>query len=123
MTAVMFEHRDQVYAVTLLPYDPLAVEAIKAVVPSFARRWSPLQREWLIDAVYEQRLAAALRRLDCTIVGLDGQRYHGANSAEWAREVFRRVGPERAPLAYKALSRICHPDTSTGDHRLMQELN
>ena len=62
MTAVMFEHRDQVYAVTLLPYDPLAVEAIKAVVPSFARRWSPLQREWLIDAVYGQRLAAALRR-------------------------------------------------------------
>jgi hypothetical protein len=124
MTAALFEHRGQVYAVTLAPYDPMAVELIKAVVPSFARRWSPPRRDWVIDEVYGHRLAEALRRLNCTIIGLDDptQRRHGADSAAWARAVFQRVGPTRAPLAYKLLSRACHPDHG-GDHQLQLELN
>jgi hypothetical protein len=71
MTAVMFDHCGQVYAVTLGSYDPMAVEVIKAAVPSFARRWSPAHREWLIDEVYGERLAAALRRINYTVIGVD----------------------------------------------------
>ena len=101
----------------------MAVEAIKAAVPAFARRWSPPRREWVIDEVCGQRLAAALRRINCTIVGLDNDlRYSGTDSAEWARAVFQRVGHDRAPLAYKLLSRVCHPDHG-GDHQLRIELN
>jgi hypothetical protein len=125
MTAVYFERRGTIYAVTLGLYDPMAVEVIKAAVPSFARRWSPPLREWFIDEVYGQRLAAALRRINCTIIGLDddhAQRCYGSDSAEWAREVFHRVGPSRAPLAYRLLSKLCHPDHG-GDHELQLELN
>ena len=102
----------------------MALEVIKAVVPPFARRWSPPLREWVIDEVYGLRLCEALRRLDCTIVGLDDplNRTHVSDSAGWARAVFQRVGPTRAPQAYTLLSRVCHPDHG-GDHQLQLELN
>ena len=126
MTVVMFEHRGQTFAVTLIPYDRMALDVIKSVVPPFARRWSKARREWVIDDVYGDRLVAALRRLDCSIVGLDDppepSRYRGSDSAAWARAVFQRVGPTRAPQAFKLLSRICHPDHG-GDHQLQIELN
>jgi hypothetical protein len=128
MTAAMFDRRAQVYTVTLIPYNQTALDAIKAVVPPYARRWCPSRREWSIDEAYGQRLAAALRRLDCTIVGLDSPQNpaqnpaHAADSAGWARAVFQRVGPNRAPQAYKLLSRLCHPDHG-GDHQLQTELN
>lgn len=124
MTAVMFERRGQSFAVTLIPYDRMALEVIKTVVPPFARRWSPARREWVIDEVYGHRLAAALRRMNCMIVGFDEptQRRHDPDSAGWARAVFARVGVARAPLAYRLLSRVCHPDHG-GDHQLQIELN
>ncbi len=34
MTAVYFERRGQIYAITLSAYDPMAVETLKAVVPA-----------------------------------------------------------------------------------------
>ena len=122
MTAAYFERRGTVYAVTLDTYDVDAVEIIKAAVPSFARRWSKPRREWLIDEVYGQRLAAALRRINCTIVGLDHRDHAHDDSSAWARTLFRRLGPARAPQAYRLLSRVCHPDHG-GDHQLQIELN
>ncbi len=123
MTAVRFEHRGHMYAVTFT-YDPMIVEMLKLVVPSYARSWSKPRREWLVEAMYGKPLADALRRLDCTIVGIDDhpQRPHGTDTAGWARSVFARVGSSRAPLAYKLLSRLCHPDHG-GDHQLQVELN
>jgi hypothetical protein len=44
-------------------------------------------------------------------------------SNDWAHSLFRAVGPDRAEAVYKALSRVLHPDTPTGDHQLMQQLN
>jgi hypothetical protein len=38
------------------------------------------------------------------------------------REPCPRVGPDRAPLAYRLLSKVCHPDHG-GDHQLQLELN
>ncbi len=125
MTAVRFQRRGDIHAVTFA-YNPDVVETIKLVVPNFLRTWNPQRREWLIhETVYAQQLADTLRRLGHTIIGLDdppAQRYHGTDSAGWARAVFQRVGPNRAPLAYKLLSRLCHPDHG-GDHQLQVELN
>jgi hypothetical protein len=126
MTAVRFQRRGDVHAVTFA-YNPDVVETIKLVVPSFLRSWNPDRREWLIlEPVYATQLADTLRRLAHTIIGLDDpppQRQHTTDPAGWARAVFARVGPSRAPVAYRLLSKLCHPDTATGDHLLMQELN
>jgi hypothetical protein len=127
MTAVRFERRGAIYAITLGSYDALVVEVLKATVPTYARSWNKPRREWLIETVYGKPLAEALRQIGCTIVGLDDQpddpnRHHGPDPAGWARAVFQRVGPNRTPQAYRLLSRICHPDHG-GDHQLQLELN
>ena len=124
MTAVRFQRRGDAHAVTFA-YNPEVVELLKASVPSFIRSWNPDRREWLIlEPVYATQFAATLRRLGHTIIGLDDppNRHHGTDPAGWARSVFQRVGPRRAPLAYRLLSRLCHPDHG-GDHQLQVELN
>ena len=124
MTAVRFQRRGDIHAVTFA-YDPMIVELLKASVPSFIRSWNPDRREWLIlEPVYATQFADTLRRLGHTILGIDDppQRQHTTDPAGWARAVFQRVGPNRAPLAYKLLSRLCHPDHG-GDHHLQVELN
>ena len=123
MTAVMFERRAGMYVVTFT-YDPMIVEMLKLVVPSYARTWSKPRREWLIETVYGKPLADALGRLGATVIGLDDppHRQHATDPAGWAKAVFQRVGPNRAPLAYRLLSRLCHPDHG-GDHQLQIELN
>jgi hypothetical protein len=119
MTYVSFERRGNTYAVRF-PYDPLIVEVLKLTVPPSARTWDKPRREWTIEHMYDKPLADALRRLGCTIIGLDPP--DEPPHSHWARAVFARVGPTRAPLAYKLLSRVCHPDHG-GDHQLQLELN
>jgi hypothetical protein len=123
MTAVRFERRDTITAVTFA-YDPTVVDTIKSTVPAFLRSWNPVRREWrILEPVYAAELARVLRGAGYTIVGLDPPHPTGrSDSAGWARSVFARVGPARAPLAYKLLSRVCHPDHG-GDHQLQLELN
>jgi hypothetical protein len=125
MTAIRFQRRGDTHAVTFA-YNPDVVELLKATVPSFLRSWNPDRREWLIlEPVYATQLADTLRRLGHTIIGIDDppvQRQHATDPAGWARAVFQRIGPGRAPLAYKLLSRLCHPDHG-GDHQLQVELN
>lgn len=117
---VRFENRGNRYAVTFT-YDPLMVELLKLTVPPCARSWSRPRREWLVEAIYGRPLADAMRSAGATVVGVDDHPTRG-DPADWARSVFRRVGPTRAPLAYRLLSRVCHPDHG-GDHDLQTELN
>ncbi len=117
MTAVRFERRSDAYALTFT-YEAFIVDVIKLTVPPYARTWSKPRREWLIEPVYGRPLADELRRQGCTIIGLD----EANDGQHWARAVFQRVGPDRAPLAYRLLSRLCHPDHG-GDHQLQLELN
>jgi hypothetical protein len=125
MTAVRFQRSGDTTAVTFA-YDPTIVETIKLVVPSFLLSWNRARREWsILEPVYAAELAQVLRGAGYTVIGLDvpsADRQHAADSAAWARAVLQRVGPDRAPLAYRLLSRVCHPDHG-GDHQLQQELN
>lgn len=41
----------------------------------------------------------------------------------WATLLFERLGPERADMTYRLLSKLLHPDMPLGDKTLMQELN
>ncbi len=123
MSAVCFEPRGAAYAVTF-PYSPQLVSIIKTTVPGYARTWNQTGKQWTVETLWAPILAAEIRRLGHTVHGLDNppNRSHGNDPAAWARSVFQRVGPHRAPLAYKLLSRLCHPDHG-GDHLLQVELN
>ena len=119
MTAVRFDRRGDIYAVTFT-YDPVVVEMLKLIVPSYARSWNPVRRKWLIETVYGKPLADVLTNLGCTVVGIDTDQ---PDQSDWARVLFRRVGEHRAGPVFRSLSRILHPDTPTGDKQLQQELN
>lgn len=43
-------------------------------------------------------------------------------SGSWAEMLFAAVGSTRANAAFRALSRVLHPDASTGDAELMRAL-
>ena len=47
----------------------------------------------------------------------------GGDLSDWARILFRRVGPARAGPVFRSLSRGLHPDVATGDAQLQRELN
>jgi hypothetical protein len=125
VAAVRFERRSDTITAVTFAYDPTIVGTIKLVVPLFLRSWNPARRERsILEPVYATQLAQVLRGAGHTVIGLDPpNHYHGNDPAAWARAVFQRVGPHRAPVACRLLSRLCHPDTRSGDHQLMQELN
>ena len=111
-------------------YNRAVVELIKQTVPGYARSWSPERRVWLIDPFWAPVLADTLRMYGHTVVGLDDhhrddrdRHCHSGGDADWARMLFRRVGPARAGPVFRSLSRILHPDVATGDTQLQRELN
>src|ERR1700758_882417 len=116
MTAVLFQRHTTTYTVTF-NYSPVLVNIIKSTVPGYARSWNQAGKQWTVEALWAPILAAEIRRLGHTVVGVDDppNHAHGHDSAGWARAVFTRVGPSRAPLAYKLLSRLCHPHHG-GEH-------
>ena len=120
MSVVRFEDRGGMYAVTFV-YDAGLVELLKLTVPSYARKWMPGRREWHIESVYAKQFADTVPRIGHTVVGLDEPR-RDENTAEWARLLFRRVGPTRSSAVYRALSTCLHPDVG-GDTELQRELN
>ena len=75
MSAVRFErigaHYDD-FLVSLIKYDQHAVDVIKSL-PHWTRSWDPMAQVWRIHPGYAEPLAASLRRIGCTIVGLDDQ--------------------------------------------------
>ena len=69
MTVVKFERCGTEWVVRF-PYNPTAVETLKASVPYFARQWKPIAKEWVIGSMYGPDLAAALQAVGCTVIGL-----------------------------------------------------
>lgn len=121
MTVVRFECHGPTYAVTF-SFDSRVVELIKATIPSYARSWWPAHKWWFIDAQWARTLAMTLRCYGYVVAGVDDHRQHERDRRDWARALFDRVGAARAPLVYRLLSKVCHPDHD-GDHELQAELN
>lgn len=126
MTAVRFESYGEQYLLRFA-YDPTLVSIVKTV-PSYARSWQPTSKVWIVDRFYAEQLAADIARMGHTVIGLDAEQIPppknttNGDSGDWARAVFRRVGPGKTDVVYRALSRVLHPDVG-GDTELMQELN
>jgi hypothetical protein len=124
MSTVLFACHGATYTVRFR-YDPTLVELLKAAVPGYARTWNPAAKEWTVDAGHAPQLASALRATGHQVVGLDPpppRDVPGADNTQWARILFRRVGPNRRDPVFRALTKVLHPDVG-GDHSLMQELN
>jgi len=119
---VVFDRVGNGYTVRF-PYDALLVELLKSRVPSYARTWDKTGKQWTVDADWYQPLAAAMRAVGCTVVGLDAPRQQAHDGKDWARALFTAVGPARVPAVHRALSKVLHPDTATGCTVLQRELN
>ena len=95
-------------------------------MPGHARSWRPHTKTWLVDPFWAPILADTLRVLGHSVTGLDGRRRddraRDCGDADWARALFRRVGPGRHASVYRALSKVLHSDIG-GDDRIQQELN
>jgi hypothetical protein len=111
-------------------YDPDLVELLKTAVPGHARDWNPATKTWTVDVGHAEPLASALRATGHKVLGLDAPRTDpppradgsAPDTAQWARILFRRVGPNHRDPVFRALTKVLHPDVG-GDHSLMQELN
>ena len=121
MSAIYFEQRGAVYAVRFR-YDAALVELIKAAVPWHARSWSPQRREWIIEEFYGKPLADALRRIGCTVIGLEPPQPQHYDDHRWAHMLFKRVGRDRADQITARYRKCFHPDLQGGDARLQREL-
>lgn len=124
MSTVRF-HLDGGHCTVSFAYDPELVALMKTV-PTYARTWSPSTKRWHLDTEFANELADTLRRLGHHVIGLDPGSPScspQSDASEWAYQLFRRVGPTRQRAAFRALSRVLHPDTPTGDKQLQQELN
>ena len=103
-------------------YDPAVVATIKQTVPAHARSWHPREKLWTIEAGWAPVLAATLRDYGHTVTGLDEPPPRHRDH-DWAKMLFRRVGPARAGPVFRSLSKILHPDAASGDAQLQRELN
>jgi hypothetical protein len=105
------------------PYDARAVEIIRTVP---GRRWSPEHRHWTILHA-DVRMASVMFLRAGYDVAIDGVPYEEVqrSSAPVASPLpaLFAVLPQRLRLpAYRALSKVLHPDAG-GDTALMQQLN
>lgn len=122
-TTVVFDRRGDYYAVRF-PYRPELVETLKLSVPGWARRWNPTAKHWVVDACHAHTLGEHLAAMGATVLGLTAAPTGpDAEAGAWARLLFAAVGAARASAVHRALSRVLHPDTATGDERLQQQLN
>lgn len=94
---------------------------IKSTIPAYARSWSAHTRCWFIDADWTPLLAAKLRYHGHTVTGPADPAQQ--QCTDWAKALFRAVGPQRTPAVYRALSKVLHPDAPTGCPILQQQLN
>ena len=103
---------------------------LRDLVKSFpGRRWLPDLKCWRVDASMVNALADVLRaagqQVYFTAGGSDTSRPSSPStpSPTWAESLFAAVGPARHDAAYRALSKVLHPDVDNSDRVLMQQLN
>jgi hypothetical protein len=106
-------------------YDPNLVDFIKSTVSSSFRIYDPSAKSWfLIDPSDVVNVKAYAIRLGYQVI--DNHRKSEPVRRcdhDWATMQFEWVGPTRHTAVYRALSKVLHPDTATGDHTLMVALS
>lgn len=103
-------------------YDKDVIAIIKTI-PADCRSWNAEGKYWTVKSGKTDELATALRDAGHSVLGVSSSPAQRSIGCNWAQEMFRAVGPQRAPMVHRALTKILHPDTSTGDCLLQQQLN
>lgn len=117
------------------PYDANIVSLVKEL-PRSSRKWDPARKQWIVTGyIHAHHLAATLQFFGYPVVSnvpefntrkqQDPPKPPPAKepAGDWAEQLLRTVGPDRIDAVYKALARVLHPDTATGDPLLMRDLN
>jgi hypothetical protein len=111
---------DDGYATVRFPYDPEAVEIIKSAP---VHRWSPRDKQWTTETAWVELLAKRFHDQGYD-VAVDGELWAPPDPAALVdplRALFEALPPRLRPAAFKALSKILHPDTG-GDNAWMRQL-
>jgi hypothetical protein len=112
------------------PYDRNLIDIVKTVP---GRQWVKAEKYWAIPARSVDLCADALRAAGQVVyvtrpdgsTWTSGRQTHGTRGTpdpDWAASLLAAVGSDLQDAAYRALSKVLHPDVG-GDTRLMQDLN
>lgn len=107
------------------PYNAEIVQAMRGVPTA---HWEPHFRVWSVGAAYAVELAYALRMWESQMVWrevenpLTPAQPDVPKLTTWAQAMFAAVGPERTDAAFRALSKVLHPDLPNGSDDLMRQL-
>jgi len=109
------------------PFDRSLVDRFKIDVPAYARSYVPETKTWLFESAYAARAVHLLteRFPDAHIENAPGP--HLATVSDHDSEyltlfVIPAAPPEVVKAAYRALSKLYHPDKG-GDVTVMQRIN
>ena len=128
MTTVRFGPSSGGRRTVSFPYDPDVVAIVKTI-PASGRSWDPARKQWTVSDLYARELADTLQAEGYPVVGLTATPPppppppRQPPPGTWAQQLFKAVGPDRAQAVHRALTKVLHPDTPTGDTRLQQQLN
>lgn len=115
-------------------FNEILVDTLKHTVPRDMRSWQPRSKTWVIrDYISALQFARAARRLEFHVESnVDEFRsitdtWKPAPKASpvvpWADALYAAVGPDRIDAVHRALTKVLHPDATTGDANLMRDLN
>ena len=76
-------------------------------LPRHLRKWDATAKVWKVDVSVSSRLASDLRNAGFTVV-VDDDLEQAPDT--WADAMFAALPPELADQAYRALTRVLHPD-------------
>ena len=112
------------------PYAAELVDALKATVPGYARRYDPATRAWTITPAYAHVASQLMHDVfpdveivDHTAAGSGFDR--GGDPREAALVVLHlrpSAPPELVDAAYRCLAKLHHPDAG-GSTAVMQQIN
>jgi hypothetical protein len=125
MAIVSFERNGNQHTLSFA-FDAEVVELIK-MIPHTARSFDSATKQWTVKHGHVNGLVANLKKMGHTVIGLDDAKDDTKRDPKPDADPFlallEHVGTTRAAATYKALSKVLHPDTATGDNRLQQQLN
>lgn len=112
-------------------YDPFLVEVVKSL-PRGTRLWDAGRRIWVVDVDYVDMLVDAFTDEGCQVrvsrygagsagTGRPSDPSGSARTTEPFDALFASLPPDLARRAYRALVKVCHPDTG-GDTAVCQRL-
>ena len=119
------DHDDYDKLAVRFQYDPSIIGILRTVPGAY---WSPTDRAWLMPSAYDYVLESALAHWPVQWApGTQPYRESrlpepAVTSISWATALLAAVGPTRADAVFRALSKVLHPDVSTGDTELMRAL-